>query len=92
MRGRRPAQRERTSYQKVARNVGVRGEVHLIIVDESKGEQIRQLSRRFLSADEWENGLVVECAMAWAGNQEISKKPQNAIADMLVQHLRVVER
>jgi hypothetical protein len=61
-------------------------------VGESKSERVGLLSRRFLSADEWENGLIVECAVAWAGNQEIIAKPQDAMADMLVRHLCVVER
>ena len=35
----------------------------LIIVGESKSEQVGPLSRRFLSAGEWENGVVVECTV-----------------------------
>jgi len=36
----------------------------LIIVGGSKSEQVEPLSRILLSGDEWENGLVVECAVA----------------------------
>ena len=35
-----------------------------IIVGESKSEQVGPLSRILLSGDGWENGLVVECAVA----------------------------
>jgi len=34
-------------------------------VGESKSEQVGLLSRIFLSADQWKNGLVIECAVAW---------------------------
>jgi hypothetical protein len=40
--------------QNVAGNVGA----DLIIVGKSKSEQVGLSSRRFLSADEWENGLA----------------------------------
>jgi len=41
------------------------GEVSdLITVGESKSEQVRPLSRGFLSASEWENDVVVECTVA----------------------------
>jgi hypothetical protein len=35
----------------------------VITVGDGKSEQVGPLSRRFLSADEWENSLIVECAV-----------------------------
>ena len=58
MRARPPA------WRKVAENVGGGERFDLIIVGESKSEQVDSLSRVLLSADERENGLVVACAVA----------------------------
>jgi len=43
----------------------VRERFDLIIVRESKSEQVGSLSRILLSGDEWENGLVVLTSAQW---------------------------
>ena len=58
------AQRKGTRSQKAAGYVGGGERFGLIIVGESKSAQVGPLSRRFMSADQWENGLVVECTVA----------------------------
>ena len=63
MRARPQAQRKGKRSQEVAENVGGGEMFDLIIVGESKSEQVGPLSRILLSGDERENGLVVECAV-----------------------------
>ena len=64
MRVRPPVQRKSKRSQNVAENVGGEERVDLIIVGESKSEEVGPLSRALLSGDEWGDGLVVECAVA----------------------------
>jgi hypothetical protein len=58
MRAGPPVQRKSTRSQKVTGNVGGEERFDVIIVGESKNKKVGPLPRRFLSAGEWENGLV----------------------------------
>ena len=64
MRARPPAQRKGTRSQKVAGNVGGGERFDLIIAGEGKSECVAAFPRGFVSAGDWESGLVVECAAA----------------------------
>ena len=63
--GKTMAQRNGTRSEEVAGNFGDGERFDLIIVGESKSEQVRPSSSRPLLTGEWEIGLVVECV--WCG-------------------------